>query len=241
MRWCIWLKNFSQDQIHESFIISNKVNLVKQFRLSSKAKTTNGYAKFPTLFAQITQKDKCDFLLIPCVSSERRNYIPIGFMHSDIIASNAVQIVPNATHYDFAILTSAMHMAWMRTVCGRLEMRYRYSRDLCYNTFPWPTVSDTQKQGIESLAEQVLLARETHPELTLAEMYDPDKMPDDLREAHRALDLAVDALYRKKPFADDEDRLQLLFRLYEQLVKEKPDTTSSRADADEMDEENDDA
>ena len=140
-------------------------------------------------------------------------------MPHDIVASNAVQIVPNATHYDFAILTSAMHMAWMRRVCGRLEMRYRYSRDLCYNTFPWPTVSAAQKQEIERLAEEVLAAREAHPELTLAEMYDPDQMPADLRQAHHALDMAVDALYRKKPFANDEERLQLLFNFYEDLVK----------------------
>ena len=144
----------------------------------------------------------------------------MAMVDSETIISNLAFMVPNATHYDFALLTSAMHMAWMRTVCGRLEMRYRYSRDLCYNTFPWPKVSETKKKEIEALAEEVLMAREMYPDLTLADMYDPDKMPDELREAHHQLDLAVDKLYRAdKPFSNDEERLQLLFKLYEGLVK----------------------
>ena len=226
-RWCLWLKGISQEQIEKSEALRAKVTAVQTFRLASNAKTTNGYAKVPMLFAQITQPDGCDFLLVPCVTSERRNYIPIGFMRSNIIASNAVQIVPNATLYDFAILTSAMHMAWMRTVCGRLEMRYRYSRDLCYNTFPWPEVSETQKKAVSELADMVLNIRNMYPDKTLAEMYDPDKMPEPLAEAHHNLDMAVDSLYRKTPFESDEERLQLLFKLYEKLVaakdaKEKP-------------------
>ncbi len=218
-RWCFWFKGITSEQIRANSKISEVVEKVYKFRRASAAKTTNGYAKVPMLFAQITQPDNCDFLLVPCVSSERRKYIPIGFLHGDIIASNAVQIVPNATHYDFAILTSAMHMAWMRTVCGRLEMRYRYSRDLCYNTFPWPTITEAQKKEVEALAEEVLMAREMYPDRTLAEMYDPDKMPAELQKAHHNLDLAVDALYRKKPFENDDERLQVLFDLYEKLVR----------------------
>ena len=121
-----------------------------------------------------------------------------------------------------------MHMAWMRTVCGRLKSDYRYSRDLCYNTFPWPNVSDKQKERIEELAENVLMAREMYPEKTLAEMYDPDKMPVELREAHTALDIAVDSLYRAKPFENDEERLSLLFKLYEALIGRKAETTRSK-------------
>lgn len=235
-RWCLWLKGISAEQIDESKVLSEKVAAVRAFRVASKAKTTNGYAKVPMLFAQITQPDKCNFLLVPRVSSERRKYIPIGFMNTNVIASDAVQIVPNATHYDFAILTSAMHMAWMRTVCGRLKSDYRYSRDLCYNTFPWPTPSTQQKKHIESLAEAVLMTREMYPDMTLADMYDPDKMPEPLRESHTALDIAVDGLYRKKPFASDEERLQLLFELYEKLVSENsPAVTVNDDEEDERD------
>ena len=218
-RWCLWLDG-APENILELPLVQDRVEKRKQFLLQSKASITREFAsQHPELFRQITQPKGCDFLLVPRVSSERRTYVPMGFFHSDVIASDAVQIVPNATHYHFAILTSAMHMAWMRTVCGRLKSDYRYSRDLCYDTFPWPSVSAAQKQEIERLAEAVLAARESHPELTLTEMYDPDKMPADVRQAHHNLDMAVDALYRKKPFANDEERLQLLFTLYENLVK----------------------
>ena len=148
-------------------------------------------------------------------------------MGKENIVTNLVSIVPNATLYDFAILTSAMHMTWMRTVCGRLKSDYRYSRDLCYNTFPWPDASEEQKKAVSELADMVLNIRNMYPDKTLAEMYDPDKMPEPLAEAHHILDMAVDSLYRNTPFESDEERLQLLFKLYEKLVaaknaKEKP-------------------
>ena len=148
-------------------------------------------------------------------------------MSGDVISSNLNLIVIGAELYDFGILTSAMHMAWMLTVCGRLEMRYRYSASIVYNTFPWPTVSEEQKKAVSELADMVLNIRNMYPDKTLAEMYDPDKMPEPLAEAHHNLDVAVDSLYRNTPFESDEERLQLLFKLYEKLVaaknaKEKP-------------------
>ena len=148
-------------------------------------------------------------------------------MSGDVISSNLNLIVIGAELYDFGILTSAMHMAWMRTGCGRLEMRYRYSASIVYNTFPWPTVSEEQKKAVSELADMVLNIRNMYPDKTLAEMYDPDKMPEPLAEAHHNLDVAVDSLYRNTPFESDEERLQLLFKLYEKLVaaknaKEKP-------------------
>lgn len=148
-------------------------------------------------------------------------------MSGDVISSNLNLIVIGAELYDFGILTSAMHMAWMRTVCGRLEMRYRYSASIVYNTFPWPTVSEEQKKAVSELADMVLNIRNMYPDKTLAEMYDPDKMPEPLAEAHHNLDMSVDSLYRNTPFESDEERLQLLFKLYEKLVaaknaKEKP-------------------
>lgn len=220
-RYCLWLTK-ADENILKLPEIHKRICKVKEMRLASKAKSTKQFAQTPHLFCQITQHEDNPFLLVPRVSSERRQYIPIGFMNKETIVTDLVYIIPNATHYDFAIITSSMHMSWMRTVCGRLKSDYRYSRDLCYNTFPWPTPSTQQKKHIESLAEAILMTREMYPDMTLADMYDPDKMPEPLRAAHTALDIAVDGLYRKKPFASDEERLQLLFELYEKLVSKNP-------------------
>ncbi len=195
-RWCLWLKHASPKDIMGSKILAEKVEAVRQFRLSSKAKTTNGYAKVPQLFAQITQPDDTDFLIVPSVSSERRKYIPIGFASSDIISSNAVQIIPNATLYHFGVLTSNVHMAWMRAVCGRLKSDYRYSKEIVYNTFPWPNPTDAQKAIIEQTAQGILDARAQYPELTFAEMYG-EKMYllPKLLKAHQQNDKAVMRAY----------------------------------------------
>lgn len=194
-RWCLWLKKASPADIKGSKILYEKVEAVKAFRLASKAKTTNGYAKVPNLFAQITQPDDVDYLIVPSVSSEKRRYVPIGFLTADTIASNAVQILPDATLYHFGILTSNVHMAWMRTVCGRLEMRYRYSKELVYNTFPWPTPTDVQKAKIEQTAQAILDARALYPDCSLADLYDEVTMPPELRKAHQQNDKAVMQAY----------------------------------------------
>lgn len=167
-------------------------------------------------------------IVIPGVSSERREYIPMGFIGNDTIVTNLCHIVPNGTLYDFGILESRMHMTWMRTVCGRLKSDYRYSRDLCYNTFPWPEAKETQREVIEVLAQKVLDARDLYPELTLADLYDPDKMPQELKEAHEHLDRAVDQLYRAKAFENDEERLQMLFEKYEKLATAAKDETAKK-------------
>ncbi len=179
-----------------SKILSEKVEAVRQFRLSSKAKTTNGYAKVPKLFAQITQPDDADFLIIPRVSSERRRYVPIGFATPDIISSDAVQIVPNAKLYHFGVLTSNVHMAWMRIVCGRLKSDYRYSKEIVYNTFPWPMLTDEQKAKIEQTAQAILDARAKYPDCSLADMYG-EKMYlfPELLKAHQQNDKAVMQAY----------------------------------------------
>ena len=153
-RWCLWLKGASPAELRKSRILSEKVAAVREFRISSKAKTTNGYAKVPEQFAQITQPEGADFLIVPRVSSERRFYVPVGFLKSGNISSDAVQIVPYASLFHFGVITSSVHMAWMRAVCGRLEMRYRYSKELVYNTFPWPGAAAqenrTQEKGNRS-------------------------------------------------------------------------------------------
>ena len=194
-RWCLWLKNATPTDIKHSKVLYERVGAVREFRLASKAKTTNGYAKVPHLFAQITQPDDVDYVIVPRVSSERRRYVPMGFARSDSIASDAVQIVPNATLYHFGILTSNVHMAWMRTVCGRLEMRYRYSKELVYNPFPWPTPTDAQKAKIEQTAQAILDARALYPDASLADLYDEVAMPSELRKAHQQNDKAVMQAY----------------------------------------------
>ena len=194
-RWCLWLKDASPKDIMSSKILSEKVEAVREFRLSSKAKTTKGYAKVPQLFAQITQPDT-DFLIVPSVSSERRRYVPIGFATSETVASNAVQIVPNATLYHFGVLTSNVHMAWMRAVCGRLKSDYRYSKEIVYNNFPWPAPTDEQRAKIEQTAQAILDARTLYPDCSLAEMYG-DKMYlfPELLKAHQQNDKAVMQAY----------------------------------------------
>lgn len=192
---------------------------MEQFRLSSKAATTRGYAKVPAIFAQIAHP-YTDYLLVPSVSSERRRYIPIGFMDKNTIASNAAQIVPNATLYHFGVLTSNVHMAWMRTVAGRLEMRYRYSKELVYNTFPWPEPTEKQKAAVEAAAQGVLDERRRYPGTSLAEMYDPTWMKvSGLQKAHTRLDRAVWAAYGASWQSEEECVADLMER-YQRLVKE---------------------
>ena len=219
-RWCLWLKDISPAEIKGSKTIYAKVEAVRQFRLASKAKTTNGYAKVPHLFAQITQPDNVDYLIVPSVSSERRRYVPIGFVNSDVISSNAVQIVPNATLHHFGVLTSNVHMAWMRAVCGRLEMRYRYSKELVYNTFPWPTPTDAQKSKIEQTAQAILDARALYPDSSLADLYDETTMPPELRKAHQNNDRAVMQAYgfSVKDMTESKCVAELM-KMYQKLVE----------------------
>ena len=150
------------------------------------------------------------------MSSERREYAPIGWLEPPVIPSNKLRLLPDATLTDFALLTSAMHMAWMRAVAGRLESRYQYSVGVVYNTFPMPP-GDSDLSKLEPLAQAVLDARAAHPDATLADLYDPDLMPPNLRRAHQALDRAVDRLYRKSGFASERERVEHLFMLYEKM------------------------
>ncbi|MGL5250062.1 MAG: type IIL restriction-modification enzyme MmeI, partial [Enterovibrio sp.] len=159
-----------------------------------------------------------NYILVPRVSSERRTYIPIGFLGYEVICSDANMFVPNGTLYEFGILSSLMHNDWMRLVAGRLKSDYRYSASVVYNPFPWPDVADAQRKQVERLAEEVLLTREEFVGQTLAELYDPDKMPAKLLAAHQALDRAVDKLYRERPFNDATERLSCLLARYEALV-----------------------
>ena len=222
-RFCLWLKHAAPSDIKASKFLYERVQSVRDFRLASKAKTTNGYAKVPHLFAQITQPDGEPYLLIPSVSSERRRYIPIGYMTADSIASNAVQIVPNATLYQFGVLTSSVHMAWMRAVAGRLEMRYRYSKEIVYNTFPWPDLCDSAslRGKVEMTAQAILDVRAKFPNESFANLYDETLMPVELRKAHAANDRAVLAAYGLKPDTPEPEIVAHLFKLYAEMVDKK--------------------
>jgi hypothetical protein len=160
-----------------------------------------------------------NFLAIPEVSSERRNYIPIGFLTPQTVPSNKIQVVPNATLYHFGVISSAMHMAWMRQVTGRLESRYSYSAKIVYNNYPWPEAPTAkQRAAVEAAAQAVLDARKKSPDATLADLYDPLSMPPALVKAHAGLDRAVDLCYRPQPFDTDRHRVEHLFALYEKLT-----------------------
>ncbi len=194
-RWCLWLEDVSPMQIKNIPPIYEAVSNVRKLREESNRDATRKLADTPTLFGEIRQP-KTNYLLVPSTSSERRKYIPVGFIHNDIISNNANLVVPNATLYEFGIITSNVHMAWMRTVGGRLEMRYRYSVGIVYNTFPWPTATDEQKAKIEETAQAILDARALYPDCSLADLYDEVAMPPELRKAHQENDKAVMRAYR---------------------------------------------
>lgn len=215
-RWCLWLKDADPKEIRASKPIQERLERVKTGRLQSPTPSVREFAKYPTLFTQDRQPDS-DYLALPEVSSETREYIPMAVLPSTVIASNKLQIITDAPHYYFGILTSAMHMAWMRTVGGRLKSDYSYSPSI-YNSFPWPTMTPKQQATIEALAQDVLDARASFKDTELDVLYDQDSMPPKLRRAHAALDKAVDRLYRRKGFAFERERVEHLFELYEQTA-----------------------
>lgn len=220
-RWCLWLVHAEPGELKPLPLVLERVEQVRKFRLSSKAPSTQKFASTPSLFRDRNNPDT--FILIPSTTSENRKYIPMGFFTKEYIANNSCHIIPNATLYHFGVLESEMHMAWVRHVCGRLESRFRYSKDIVYNNFPWPEgVSKEKKQAIEDAAQKVLDTRARFPASSLAELYDPLTMPKDLVDAHASLDRAVDSAYGKRSFTSDTDRLAFLFDLYTQLTKGLP-------------------
>jgi len=215
-RWCLWLVDATEADLRALPIVSGRVKKVEKLRAASADKSVQKLAAFPHLFRDLNNPDK--YILVPGVSSERRIYVPIGFLDSDVISTNKNFIIPNGSLYDFGIITSLMHNDWMRLVAMRMKSDYSYGNKVVYNTFPWPDVTEAQRKEIESLAEEVLLTREEFTGHTLAKLYDPDLMPDKLLAAHQALDRAVDRLYRERPFKDAADRLSCLLARYQQLV-----------------------
>lgn len=218
-RWCLWLVDAKPEEIELMPLVKKRVEEVRKMRLASRDIGAQKLAERPHLFRDTKNPEY--YILVPRVSSERRQYVPIGFLNADVISTDRNQLIPNGTLYEFGILTSEMHNDWMRAVTGRLKSDYNYSGTIVYNTFPWPDASEVKRKHVESLAEEVLLIREDYPDKCLAELYDPDKMPAPLLEAHKALDRAVEALYRDRPFRDASDRLEHLFSRYEKLIAEE--------------------
>ena len=219
-RYCLWLGDCPPNELRKMPLVYQRVKAVRDFRLVSKSAGTRKIADKPTRF-HVENFPTGNFLVVPEVSSKRRRYIPIGFMNSNDLASNLVFVVSNATLYHFGILTSLIHMAWMRTVAGRLKSDYRYSKDVVYNNFPWPTVSTSQRRAIEQTSQQILDARAKYPAATLAELYDEVTMPYDLRQAHRANDRAVAAAYGFESLLNDESCIAVtLLKLYNEVKNE---------------------
>lgn len=218
-RYCLWLVGISPNIARKSNFIRERVKAVREFRLSSSKKQTKESANTPMLFQEIRQPDS-KYIIVPRHSSQARRYIPLGFVSQDIIVNDAVQIIPMATIYHFGILTSNVHMAWVRTVCGRIKSDYRYSKDIVYNNFPWPTPTDAQKVKIEKTAQGILDARAKYPDSSLADLYDEVLMPPELRKAHQANDKAVMEAYGfwGKLNTESECVAQLM-KLYQQLVE----------------------
>ncbi len=214
-RWILALQEMSPTTLKELPHVRERMALVRAYRSKSKRKSTLALAEFPTQY-NVEVLPSTSFLVMPEVSSERRDYVPIGWLEPPVIPSNKLRLLPNATLADFALLTSAMHMAWMRAVTGRMKSDYMYSVGVVYNTFPTPP-ADADLSKLEPLAQAVLDARAAHPNATLADLYDPDLMPPNLRRAHQALDRAVDRLYRRRAFASERERVEHLFMLYEKM------------------------
>ncbi len=214
-RWILTLHDAPPQTIGRMPHVRERVTAVRMYRQKSKRKSTLKLAQTPTLW-QVNVIPNAPFLVVPEVSSERREYVPIGWLEPPVIPSNKLRVLVNATLQDFALLTSDMHMAWMRAVTGRMKSDYMYSVGVVYNTFPIPD-EETDLQHLNPLAQAVLDARADHPDATLAELYDPDLMPPNLCKAHQALDRAVDRLYRPKRFNSERDRIEHLFVLYERM------------------------
>ena len=215
-RWILALHDAPPNVLAQLPHVRKRIAAVRAHREKSKSQPTQMIAKTPTLYHVNTIPD-APFLAIPETSSERRDYIPIGWLHPPTIPSNSLKVLINATLTDFALLTSAMHMAWMRTVAGRLGSTYRYSIGVVYNTFPLP-LGDPDLSSLESLAQAILDARATHEYATFADLYDSTLMPPNLRKAHELLDLAVDKLYQSHGFHSEQERVECLFHLYEKML-----------------------
>ncbi|WP_082002472.1 DNA methyltransferase [Xanthomonas cannabis] len=216
-RWCLWIEDEDRNLAESIRPIRDRIAAVRSFRNDSKAKTTNEYAKIPHKFAQRLYEER-DSIVVPSTTSERRKYIPIGYMSPGVVITNSANAIYDASPFVFGIISSLMHMVWVRAIGGQLETRLRYSAEICYNTFPLRLTDKSKIQAITECALKLLSVREFHSDKSIEVLYDPDTMPLELVRAHDLLDKAVDSAYRSKPFVDDEERLEHLLATYEQMT-----------------------
>lgn len=217
-RFCFWISDKNIIRANSNPYIAERMAKTRDVRLKSSDIAGRKLAERPHQFREFIE-EMTETIIVPRVSSESREYIPMGFLDDNTVISDSAFAIYDAQLWLFGILTSKMHMAWVKAVGGRLKTDYRYSATLCYNTFPFPKIAEAKRAEIEQAAEAVLIAREMHTEKTLAEMYNPDKMPANLRDAHNHLDRVVESCYRPAPFTSDEERLEHLFALYERMTK----------------------
>ena len=215
-RFCLWLVDATPDIIKNNSIVFNRVKKCREVRMSSTDASTRALADKPHLFRETVNPKSA--IVIPLISSENRRYIPIGFIDDSIIAGSNIYIIPDATLYEFGILTSYIHMIWTRTVCGRLKSDIRYSGNTLYNNFPWPSIDRVMKQRIEETARTILCARKSYPEASLADLYDDVVMPVELRKAHYANDKAVMEAYGFNMDMSDSEILAKLMEMYKRLT-----------------------
>lgn len=218
-RYCLWLVGVSPSELRSMPLVMQRVEKCREMRLNSTDKATQKLAETPTTFRETYNPDT--YVIIPSTSSENRRYIPIGFLRNDVISTNANLIIPNATLYHFGVLTSNVHMAWTRTVCGRLKSDYRYSKDIVYNNFPWCNPTPEQRERIEYTAQTILNARALYPDCSLADIYDELTMPPELRKAHQQNDLAVMSAYGFDKKITESECVAELMKLYQKLIGQK--------------------
>lgn len=216
-RYCLWLVDCSPAELKSMPMVMDRVEKCRRARIEANTVESLKLSETPSLFREQINPD--NYLLIPCVSSEKRRYIPIGFLHNDTIPVMGTLIIPNATLYHFGILTSNVHMAWVKTVCGRLKSDYRYSKDIVYNNFPWCNPTPEQKSKIEQTAQGILDARAKYPDCSLADLYDETTMPPELRKAHQANDFAVMAAYGFNRKITESECVAELMKMYQKLTK----------------------
>lgn len=218
-RWCLWLVNCSPAELRSMPLVAERVRKVREMRMSSSDAGARRKADTPTLFRE--QRNPERFIAIPIVSSERRRYIPMGYLDDSVIAGNKLFIIPDAELYYFGILTSNVHMAWTRTVCGRMKSDYTYSKDIVYNNFPFPNLTSEHKNRITTTAQAILNARNLYPDCSLADLYDETFMPPELRKAHQQNDLAVMTAYGFDRKITESECVAELMKLYQRLTRRK--------------------
>jgi len=217
-KYCLWIEDNDLNEISNIALIQDRVNKVALGRASSKREATKILASVPHQFGEIRHQ-KTDSIIIPATSSEKREYIPIGFLNEDTIISNSAMAIYHAEPWLFAMVTSRMHMVWVRIIGGKLKTDYRYSAKLCYNTFPFPNITNKQKETLNLYVFAIIEERAKYSSKTMAQLYNPDTMPSGLKKAHKDLDEAIEKCYRLQPFKNDTERLEYLFKLYEEMIK----------------------